>query len=563
MGHRAAALRARLAAGLEGAANPGTLHDPQAAARFLGLAYLGGTALALTSMALPQPPGTSVAGLFALYASAFLAGVLLLLRAQRASDWEIALALLLGSAFISLAIVFTEERTGVYSMLYVWVALESAYFLSWRLTALELAAVGACFALVLGAERPAGAEEQWLLTVGTIAVVAVLVGALKRHVARLIERLADAAQTDPLTKLRNRRGFQGVLEAELARALRTGKPVSLLVADLDHFKIVNDRLGHAGGDRALQRFAGQMQRLTRQVDAGARLGGEEFALVLPECGKHDAYLVAERLRRAVRAAFAEGTVPLTVSIGVASHPDHGHTADDLLLAGDQALYAAKQLGRDRAVLFNAETVAEVRMVESARDGNARDQLSAVLLLAETMDMRDPGAAHHSREVSRLAEATARALGLSQATVERVSLAGLLHDVGKVGVSDAVLQKPGRLDEREWAEMRQHPELGARILAGAHLEDLAEWVFAHHERMDGTGYPLGLRGEEVPLEARILAVADAYEAMRGERVYSSAMSHDAAAAELRRAAGSQFDAQVVEALLGSLAAAEGERLAGRS
>jgi putative nucleotidyltransferase with HDIG domain len=180
-----------------------------------------------------------------------------------------------------------------------------------------------------------------------------------------------------------------------------------------------------------------------------------------------------------------------------------------------------------------------------------------------MDMRDPGAAHHSREVSRLAEATARALGLSQATVERVSLAGLLHDVGKVGVSDAVLQKPGRLDEREWAEMRQHPELGARILAGAHLEDLAEWVFAHHERMDGTGYPLGLRGEEVPLEARILAVADAYEAMRGERVYSSAMSHDAAAAELRRAAGSQFDAQVVEALLGSLAAAEGERLAGRS
>jgi diguanylate cyclase (GGDEF)-like protein len=561
MGHRAAALRERLAAGLGGAATPGTLQDPQAAARFLGLAYLGGTALALASMTLPQPPGTSVAGLFSLYAAAFLVGILLLLRAPRAADWETALALMLGTAFISLAIVFTEERTGVYSMLYVWVALESAYFLSWRLTALELAAVGACFALVLGAERPAGAEEQWLLTVGTIAVVAVLVGALKWHVARLIERLADAAQTDPLTGLRNRRGFQGVLEAELARALRTGKPVSLLVADLDHFKVVNDRLGHAGGDRALKRFAGQMQRLTRRLDAGARLGGEEFALVLPECAKHDAYLVAERLRRAVRTAFADGSVPLTVSIGVASHPDHGGTADSLLLAGDQALYAAKQLGRDRSVLFNPETIAEVRMVESARDGDAREQLSAVLLLAETMDMRDAGAAHHSHVVSRCAEATARTLGLSEATVERVALAGLLHDVGKVGVSDAVLQKPGPLGERDWAELRRHPELGARLLAGAHLEDLAEWVFAHHERFDGTGYPLGLRGEEIPLEARILAVADAYEAMRGERVYSPAMSHAEAAAELRRAAGGQFDARVVESLLASVAAADGERLVG--
>jgi HD-GYP domain-containing protein (c-di-GMP phosphodiesterase class II) len=164
-------------------------------------------------------------------------------------------------------------------------------------------------------------------------------------------------------------------------------------------------------------------------------------------------------------------------------------------------------------------------------------------------------------VSRYAEATARTLGLPEATVERVALAGLLHDVGKVGVSDAVLQKPGPLDEREWAEMRQHPELGARLLAGAHLEDLAEWVFAHHERFDGTGYPLGLRGEEIPLEARILAVADAYEAMRGERVYSSAMSHAEAAAELRRAAGGQFDARVVEALLASVTAADGERLVG--
>jgi diguanylate cyclase (GGDEF)-like protein len=536
---------------MRSSAAPDSLNDPRSAARFLGVAYAAGASLAIASMALPQPPGTNVPGLFAIDAVALLVGFFLLLRGSRVTDPEVSAALLIGTVLVSLAIHFTDERTGVYSLFYVWIAIESVYFLSPRAALVQLVGVAAAFGLVLTSERPPAAEEQWLITVGTVALAGVLVGALKANVEHLIERLASAAHTDPLTGLSNRRAFQEALELELERARRGGRPVSLLVADLDHFKRVNDRLGHPGGDEVLKRVAGQMTRLTRNVDLPARLGGEEFALVLPEAAKHDALLVGERLRRAVKAAFVDTEAPLTVSVGVTCFPDDGESADDLLLAGDQALYAAKKLGRDRTVLYNAEVVADVVHGEPATETQSPGQLSAVLVLAETIDARDSGTAHHSQAVGRLARATAAGLGLPQPAIERVALAGVLHDVGKIGVADAVLQKPGPLDEEEWALMRKHPELGARILAGADLPDLAEWVFAHHEKVDGSGYPLGLRGEEIPLEARILAVADAYEAMTSVRPYSGSMSHEDASAELRRCAGTQFDAPIVEALLATL------------
>jgi diguanylate cyclase (GGDEF)-like protein len=530
---------------------PDSLDDPRSAARFLGFAYAAGATLALASMALPQPPGTDVTGLLAVDAGALLVGAFLLLRGSRVTDPEISAALLIGTVLVSLAIHFTDERTGVYSLFYVWIAIESVYFLSPRAALVQLVGVAAAFGVVLANERPPAAEEQWLITVGTVALAGVLVGALKANVERLIERLASAAHTDPLTGLNNRRAFREALELELERALRGGRPVSLLVADLDHFKRVNDRLGHPGGDEVLKRVAGQMTRLTRNVDVPARLGGEEFALVLPEAAKHDALLVGERLRRAVKAAFVDTEAPLTVSVGVTCFPDDGESADDLLLAGDQALYAAKKLGRDRTVLYNAEVVADVARGEAGDATQSPGHLSAVLVLAETIDTRDPSTAHHSQDVGRYARAIAVGLGLPLPTVERLALAGALHDIGKVGVGDAVLQKPGPLDEDEWVLMRKHPELGARLLAGADLPDIAEWVFAHHERLDGSGYPLGLQGDQIPLEARILAVADAYEAMTSARPYGAAMSHEDASAELRRGEGTQFDPRMVEALLGAL------------
>src|SRR5829696_313437 len=163
-----------------------------------------------------------------------------------------------------------------------------------------------------------------------------------------------------------------------------------------------------------------------------------------------------------------------------------------------------------------------------------------MLLAETLDLRDVSTARHSQTVGRLAEGIARALGLGEERVQRIRAAGVLHDIGKLGVADAILKKPGALTDDEWTEMRRHPELGARILDHANLRDISAWVLAHHERMDGRGYPSGLAGEAIPLEARILAVADAYEAMTADRPYRTALGHDAAREQLRACADSQFD-----------------------
>ena len=205
MSARASALRERLAPRGGYAAATASLDDPRSAARFLGLAYVAGATLAIASMALPQPPGTDVPGLLAVDAVALLLGGFLLLRGSRVTEAEIAAALLIGTVLVSLAIHFTNERTGVYSLFYVWIAIESVYFLSRRAALVQLVGVAVAFGLVLMSERPPAAEEQWLITVGTVALAGVLVGALKANVENLIGRLASAAHTDPLTGLSNRR----------------------------------------------------------------------------------------------------------------------------------------------------------------------------------------------------------------------------------------------------------------------------------------------------------------------------------------------------------------------
>jgi diguanylate cyclase (GGDEF)-like protein/putative nucleotidyltransferase with HDIG domain len=382
---------------------------------------------------------------------------------------------------------------------------------------------------------------------GTITVVALLADLLRERSDRLIGALKDAAQTDPLTGLLNRRGFEQLMEVELARAARSGQPLSLLVGDLDHFKTINDRFGHHEGDVALADFSGLVTSTKRQIDGAARIGGEEFALVLPSTDEHGAYLMAERLRRMLRDTAPRTRAGLTISFGIATHPEHGTTADDLLRNADQALYLAKRLGRDRSVIFSAEAAASFRASSDGEQDNV-EQLAAVLVLAETLDLRDTGTSLHSQTVGRYTEAIACELGFGPDRVERVRLAGILHDIGKLGVPDPILRKPGKLDDDEWTEMRKHPELGARILAGANLDDISRWVLYHHERPDGAGYPAGLALGEIPIESRILAVADAFEAMTADRVYREGMPLDDAFAELRRNTGTQFDEQIVDAFL---------------
>ncbi|MEX2195689.1 MAG: diguanylate cyclase [Thermoleophilaceae bacterium] len=400
-------------------------------------------------------------------------------------------------------------------------------------------AVTAAFSLGAMQARPAIA-----LTAVTSVLAALVVSALRSRVQRLIGGIADAGRSDALTGLRNRRGFGEAFEVEFERARRNNRPLSLLVADLDAFRDLNERHGHDAGDVVLARVARVLTSRQRRIDIPARISGEEFAVILPDTDEHGGYVLAERLRRSIRDDLADGPATTTASFGVASCPHHGASSAELMHACDYAVAVAKRLGGDRSVIYNAQVSAELLEPDARTRVQGEGHLAAVLVLAETLDMRDTGTSLHSQTVGRYAKLLARELGLGDAIVERVHLAGVLHDVGKMGIPDSILQKPGSLDDHEWAEMRKHPELGARILQGANLEDISGWVLAHHERPDGRGYPEGLSREAIPMPARILAVADAYEAMTTDRVYKAGIAHDEAQAELVRCAGSQFDPDVV-------------------
>jgi diguanylate cyclase (GGDEF)-like protein/putative nucleotidyltransferase with HDIG domain len=378
----------------------------------------------------------------------------------------------------------------------------------------------------------------------------------RRRLTTLRTRIADANRTDPLTGLINRRAFEELLELELERAERAGRPISVVVGDIDRFREVNEQNGHAAGDAALQSVARNALKWKRRIDVAARIGGEEFGLLLPETDERGAFIVAERLRRAAHRSFAETTAGVKFSFGVATAPGHGADAVGLLRAADQAVAAAKDLGGDRTVIYSDEVA---RALDQDTRAGTELQLATVIALAEAIDIRDTGTGQHSHTVARYAELMARELGLDEERIERVRLAGVLHDIGKIGISDSVLTKPGPLDKTEWQEMYTHPEIGARLLSRPEFADLRDWIVAHHERPDGLGYPHSLRGEAIPLEARILAVADAYEAMTADRCYRPALGEAAARAELEGGAGTQFDAAVVAALLRALDAGRTQRL----
>jgi diguanylate cyclase (GGDEF)-like protein/putative nucleotidyltransferase with HDIG domain len=378
----------------------------------------------------------------------------------------------------------------------------------------------------------------------------------RRRMQALRGRIVDASRTDPLTGLINRRAFEELLELELERAIRAGRPMSVVVGDIDAFRQVNEQLGHAAGDEALQSVARNALKWKRRIDVAARIAGEEFALLLPETDERGAFIVAERLRRATHRSFAESSAGVKFSFGVATAPAHGTDAVGVLRAADQAVAAAKGLGGDRTVIYSDEVA---RALDDGTQAGTELPLATVIALAEALDIRDTGTGRHSHTVARYAELMARELGLDEERIERVRLAGVLHDIGKIGISDRLLTKPGPLDKTEWQEMYTHPEIGARLLSRPEFADLREWILAHHERPDGFGYPRGLREDQIPLEARILAVADAYEAMTADRCYRAALGEAAARAELESAAGSQFDATVVAAFLRALDAGASRRL----
>ncbi|HEV2752574.1 MAG TPA: diguanylate cyclase [Solirubrobacteraceae bacterium] len=523
--------------------------DTKLMAKALAGLFAAGATLALLTVLLPHAPRTNALGLLLIVADAYLVAALLYRLAARLPPRLLRYALAWGSLLITAVAYFSAERPSPLVFFYLWVFLYASYFFSRRETAAQVAFVGLAYgALLILAPPPTGVAAWWVVGMGTLLVAAVLVVALRDRSEMLIAQLYDAARTDPLTEMLNRRGFRELLDLELERARRGGGPVTVVIGDLDHFKEVNDRSGHHVGDAALRRTARILEEGTRTIAVAARVGGEEFALILPDTDDQQAMVIAERLRCQVQRGFAAETVPVTICFGIATFPAHGETAAALLRAGDDALYGAKASGRNRSVIHRAELRELAGRDASTTDLEAERYLAVVRDLAEALDLRFSGSARHSETVGRYAEMMGDQLGLPERRVQRIRLAGMLHDIGKVAVAAAILHKQGALTDDEWAAIRRHPQLGAQILEHPGLTDVRRWVGAHHERPDGQGYPLGLAGAAVPLEARILAVADAYEAMTSDRAYRPSLGHVAARAELQRHAGGQFDPLVVRAFL---------------
>jgi diguanylate cyclase (GGDEF)-like protein/putative nucleotidyltransferase with HDIG domain len=392
-----------------------------------------------------------------------------------------------------------------------------------------------------------GAIQRLVVTLVVFGGMTPLVSMVRLRGEMSVKYLKEAAIRDPLTGLLNRRGFEAAFAETLAAAELAGTHVSLIMADVDYFKTVNDRHGHGAGDQLLGEVSTLLLLGAPTNSVVARVGGEEFAIILDQTALEVAFTHAEELRLAVESTFGRTATRVTMSLGIVATDLHGHGLDTLVQHADKALYAAKELGRNRAVGYSDDVIEVLERARIRREEASRNQLATLLTLAEALDLRDASTALHSRTVADYAEGMARELGLEADLVERIRLAGLLHDIGKIGVPDSVLLHPGKLDDEQWELMRQHPEIGARMLNHVDYTDIRDWVLAHHERFDGYGYPAKLVGEQIPLAARILAVADSYEAMTADRVYRASLGHEFARGELRTCSGSQFDPDVVAAM----------------
>ena len=352
------------------------------------------------------------------------------------------------------------------------------------------------------------------------------------------------AHTDSLTGLGNHRAYELELSAALERAKADRTQLSLCVLDVDDFKQINDSHGHHNGDAALRELA---PLFAMSDDARIfRLGGDEFAILFDGDGEHAARHVARMLDRLGETTFPHGD-SVTLSVGIGVFPTHADDGERLERVVDSALYWAKHHGKNRVCLFDPSVVRPLSSGELTRLAAREARLKAAEQLIRAVDVKDTYTGEHSQSVARLVKGIAEELGLGQALVEQVRLAGLLHDLGKLGIPDQILKKPGRLTPHEQSIVRTHPALGHSLLDGLELEPIDAWILHHHEHWDGSGYPQGLAGEEIPLGSRIILVADAYDAMLSERSYRGATSAQDAVRELQRMAGEQFDPKVVRAL----------------
>ena len=412
--------------------------------------------------------------------------------------------------------------------------------------------------------------------------------AVALHNAHAYQMALEQAITDGLTGLKTPRFFMEALDREWRHSTRAGQTFSVIMMDLDGFKQVNDRHGHLEGDKVLTAVASLLNDRVRQSNVVARYGGDEFAILLPEERTGQAETLAERLRSSIESDRYLAAHGVTASFGIAAFPLHGPTQEEILRVADSGMYLAKHhQGNSVRVASLSATSAQAdwesklleaylgvtmkRMFSTGPEvfehylerfqnvtlkgkGEAPSLLDIVTALAFAIDAKDHYTQGHSQSVSRIAAQIARQMGLSDSVIEEVRLGGILHDIGKIGVPESVLNKTSRLTAEEFELMQTHTILGEKILEPIKvkaIERIRGMVRNHHEFVDGTGYPDRLKGEEIPLGARIIAVADCFDTIISERAYKPGRTIDQALEELRRCSGTQFDTNIVENLARSL------------
>ena len=400
--------------------------------------------------------------------------------------------------------------------------------------------------------------------------------ALFMHNADLLVKAYEHANTDSLTSLHNHRGFQEILSQELTKAEKSEKEVSVIMMDVNNISKINRELGHAKGDEIIKLVAEKVKQNIRPNDTAGRYGGDEIAIILPDTTTAEAKYIAEYLTYSLSCCFVDDIGPVKVSVGIANYPQCAKDQEKLLILAEQAMYISQSKGyKDgmSAIISSSDfnfwddmalkSFADVVTKRHAQLGinfeeellqkfNNEDIISQTHLeematsLAGAIDAKDPYTKGHSTSVSKYAEALARAINLPENEVKRISLGALLHDVGKIGIPENILKKPTHLSDEEWEVMKQHPTIGAEkvLMQNEALKDLIPMVKYHHEHYDGTGYPCKLKGEEIPLSARIVAVADTYHALISDRPYRKGLGVEKACEILRMGAGIQWDAELV-------------------
>jgi diguanylate cyclase (GGDEF)-like protein/PAS domain S-box-containing protein len=361
----------------------------------------------------------------------------------------------------------------------------------------------------------------------------------------LLTAAIERADRDPLTGLLNHRAFHKRLEQEAENARRSGQPLAVAMMDLDNFKFFNDGYGHSIGDDVLRQVTRALSAACRPGDTLARYGGDEFALLLPGLAAEGAVRLADRLVASLggvgyRPPGYDTVIPLTLSIGIAVFPDDGPERLDTLAAADARLIRVKTGG-----IRHGELTERLR----AHLPCSLSDFSMLNALVTAVDAKDRYTRRHSEDVMTYSFQIAQELGLDEKTQRQVLLAALLHDVGKIGVPDQILRKPGRLSAEEHEAIKQHPMMGS-IIVGAvpGFEGALDAIRHHHERWDGQGYPFGLGGDTIPLMARIMAVADAFSAMTTDRPYRKGMDLRRALCILEEGAGTQWDPACIAAFL---------------